>query len=108
MLELNGGQVHGNADVCWPGLCFKASCTKYPLTDCHNHTSFLRKRNEIGWRDEAADRMMPSEQCFELSDSAGIKLDQWLVVDLELVVGQRTPKIQFQQPTLFDSGIHLR
>ena len=54
-----------------------------PRPDLDDEPGFFRHRNEIGWRDPAAQRIVPADQRLKRADPVGGEIEQWLEIELE-------------------------
>ena len=67
-----------------------------PFAERHNEPDFLCKRDELVGATSAARRMVPAKQGLEATDLVFAQIVDRLVEDLEFVVYQRIPQIEFQ------------
>src|SRR6478609_5379653 len=106
ILELHRRKIDRDADVPRPLRRIHAGLPQHPLADRHDQAGFFRQRNEIGWRDHAAQRMIPPRQGFETHDHVLGNVADRLVIDLEFIAPQRGTQVEFQQPPRLCAGVH--
>ena len=85
----------------WPSAAHSAICAAtIRSTRCGqrlHEPGLLGERDELGRRDEAAQRVAPAEQRLQPADLAGAQVDLGLVVHAELVVVvERAPQVAEQ------------
>ena len=51
--------------------------------------------------------MVPADQRLERADPVGLEIEQRLVIELELAVGDRAPQIRFEPVARLRAGVHL-
>ena len=74
----------------------------------HDQAVLLRHADELVRRHQTARRVSPADQRLEPGQGLAVGLDQRLVENLELLLGQRDPQIRFHFAALADIGIHRR
>ena len=79
-----------------------------PFAERDDEPGLLGQRDELGRRDEAALGVMPAQQRLEAADLVAREVDERLVVELELAVGQRLAQIDLQLAARLHVGIHVR
>ena len=71
-----------------------AGLPQHPLAERHDQPGLLGERNELGRRDHAALGMVPAQQRLEAADLVALEVDERLVVELELAVGERLAQVE--------------
>ena len=65
VIELEGRQVDGDADMVWPVRRFFERGVEHPLADLADQPSLLREGHELGGRDGTTGGVLPPHQRFE-------------------------------------------
>jgi hypothetical protein len=76
--------------------------------DRDDQPGLFGERNEVVWRDEAALRVLPSNQGLELGHHPRRQLDDGLVMHDELVVADRSAQVGLELEPLPGPGVHRR
>ena len=84
----------------------RAGGAQHPLPERDDQPGLLGERNELAGRDHAALRMPPADQRLEARDLLAAGLGLRLVVDLELLLGERLAQVVFQHAAGLQAGIH--
>src|SRR5206468_3329819 len=79
-----------------------------PIAQRHNKTAALSKRNKVGGRDHATSGVKPPQQRFEAGYIARLRIDERLIVQLELAAIERSSQIGFELPLLDCARVHGR
>src|SRR5947209_8282980 len=106
-MELSRRGVHRDPDRARPFRCIRACLPEHPRADGDDHPGVLGDRNELGRRNPSALRVIPPQQCFERADAVVMKVEQRLVVDLELAALESEPQIAFELPPSLRSFVQL-
>ena len=85
-----------------------AGLPQRPFADRHDQAGLLGQRDELDRRDEAALGVMPAQQRLQTADLVALEVDERLVVELELAVGQRLAQVELQLAARLHVGVHVR
>ena len=76
-----------------PAQRLRGGAAKHPVADLDDEPGLLGDRDEFARRHVAEFGMAPARQRLGLDDAAGADLDDRLIVELDLVVGERSVQI---------------
>jgi hypothetical protein len=85
-----------------------ARALEEPAAERDDEAGLLGQRDEDIGRDRAALRVRPARERLDGADAAGRELDERLVVDLELVAGERALEVGLELEALDGAGEHRR
>src|SRR5438045_9500655 len=108
IVELQRRQVDRNSDMVRPASSLFEGGSKDPFPNLADQSSFFGQRNEIAWRDCAARRMLPANQCLEAGDFFSGCAHDRLIMNGQLASVDRLAKIVFEQLTLGRLAVHRR
>ncbi len=77
-----------------PGLDLAAGGEQHPVAERQDQAAFLGDRDELGRANQAALRVAPANQGFDADHLAAEQVDLWLVVQHQLVIGQRAATVR--------------
>ncbi len=106
--ELLGREVHGDAHLCGPAGRILAGPPQDPVADLDDQAAFLGGGDELGRGDHAADRVAQAHQGLAGDHRAGADVDYRLVVDLQIVLGDRLAQHALQLALVADGHVHFR
>ena len=101
--ELLGGEVDGHPDVPPdPGIVapfrqLPECVVEYPDPDRNDEADGLGDGDELVRRDRAEGRVVPTEQRLEPGDVEARQVEDRLVLEVELIVGERVPELVRQR-----------
>ena len=84
-----------------------AGGAQHPFAERQDQAGFLGQRDEVGRRDHAALGMIPAHQRLEAGDLAGLQVEDRLVVDLELAVGDGLAQVELERAARLQPLVHL-
>ena len=102
--ELRRREVDGDLEVARPLRGGRTGLTDGPFAERYDQSGLFRQGNECARRDHATLGVVPTNERLETANLIGRKIDNGLVVKLELVGGQGFAQIALQSTT----GLHLR
>ena len=106
--ELYGRKVDGDLDVGGPLHGVGTGSPQDPFAQGHDQADLLGNRDEFGGRDQAALGMLPADQRLAAGDPSVLEVDERLVVELELPVGERHPQRELEGPPRLHPRVHFR
>ncbi len=106
--ELGGRQVDRDLQIGRPRRRLRARRPHHPGADRHDQTGFLRERDEVRWRYQAALRVMPAQQRLATADGAALEIGERLVIKFEFAVGERAAQLTLQRPARLHQLVQLR
>src|SRR4051794_35280894 len=90
-----------------PGGRLAAGLVEHPLADRDDQPARLGDRDEVVRGHQAALGILPAQQRLALRDAGVLERDEWLVVQDELVLGQRAAQALLDLEAAEDAGAHL-
>ena len=110
--ELRRRQVDGNLQRDRPGRRLAAGLAQDPFAHLDDQAAFFRDRDEVGGRNETAQRMHPARQRLEAGDLAGgdgvAGGGLRLIVERQFAVLDGDREILVQHAAVADLLVHLR
>ncbi len=106
--ELAGGDVDGDAHVARPARRLGAGGPDDPFAERVDQADFLRYGNELARRNQPAPRMAPARQRLDRDDAVVGEADDRLVMEFELVVGERAAQVALELHPLDRTRGHFR
>ena len=100
-------EIDRDLELARPFDGFGAGLAQHPFAERHDEADFLGERNEFHRPDHAAFGMPPPQQRFETADFIAVQVDERLVVQLELAVGETLSEIELEDAARLDLAIHL-
>ncbi len=94
LLELAGRQVDGDLDVARPARCRAAGLPEHPFAEVADQAGLLGHGDEFGRTEQAALWMTPAHQRLEARDAVVGQRQHRLVVQFELLGGQRLAQFE--------------
>ena len=81
---------------------------EHPFAERNDQAGLLGERDEFGRRDRCRDRMAPAHQRFEAAIARVARVEQRLVVDLELLFAQRLAQVDLEPAARLQLRVHRR
>src|SRR5436190_5171241 len=78
-----------------------------PLTDGNNEPNFFGQRYKRAWGNKAALGVAPTQKSLEPDNLIGREVNNGLIVDLELLGGQRLPEFTLERVAILHLRVHL-
>src|SRR5262249_12661837 len=97
--ELDGGEIDRHLDFVRPGCSLGAGRLHQPLANLRDHAGFFGERDELVWQNYAFGRMPPADERLRSADPERLRIDDRLVVHLELVVQNGTAQLALKLVT---------
>ena len=69
---------------------------QYPATDIDDHPAVLEDGDEVVWLDDAPGWMLPADEGFYTPDDLVVEIEDRLVEEEELIVGQGRVEVRFE------------
>jgi hypothetical protein len=105
--ELDRRNIDRDPKAVGPGCGIDACLTHHPFAQPGDEAGFLRNRNEQGWRNPPAIGVVPAQQRLEPGNPIGLRIDQRLVIDLQLTTVERVEQVLLQQTPVLSSLEHI-
>ena len=106
-VELDGRQIDRHLDVARPFRRFRQRLAQRPLAHGHDEPGLLGKRDELAWRDHVALRGAPAHQRLEARKLVALQVQERLVVELELPVGEGSTQVPLELVAGAHASVHL-
>src|SRR5205807_9223704 len=90
-----------------PAFHLKARLQQHPPTNRNDRARFFGYGDEIVWRDQAALRMLPTNQSLKPYEHTRVEPDNGLVVDVELASIDRATQIAFELQQMNRASVHI-
>ena len=95
-VELSRRKIDRNLDVLGPVHGLITCRLEDPFAEWNDQPRFLGNRNEVGWRHEPTRRMIPPQQRLKSIDLVRLQDDEGLVIEFELLAGERLAQVHLQ------------
>src|SRR5262249_39225326 len=91
-----------------PPACLCARGSHDPCADRGDEPAFLGYRNEHAPRPRTLLGMSPAEERLETTNAAFLKIDTWLIIQMELVTSKGPSELCFHPQALFFCVVQIR
>ena len=114
VLQVASGDVHREpqpvppGDRGAPGAEFPAGLAQHPAPELDDLPAFLRHLDEARGHQHARLRMPPANQGLDPEEAARAEVDDRLILDEELLVGERPADVRLEPHALVQHILHLR